>query len=540
VRPNVSCVVIVLCVFALVPSMWAQVEVSPSHMGVPQDWSTHHILFSRDTVAQHPEMMNDPRVRYQAMQRWHSQSSQVSPDTAQATSAINNSSNSDWNVSLVKGHVSANMYPAKYSFDPSLAPSCLNDYVVFGIAASGVTGGQANLIGFNNLYSGTAPSLCTRTTPTVKFAYNVTTVAGGKILTSPVISYDGTKIAFVESTTTASIFHVLTINNLGSITVSASGASTMTSVTFSSATSTLSSPWVDYAADVAYVGADDGKIYKITSVFHGTPTVASSGGFPVTVTLNDRLTSPVLDSIQGLLMVGSGNGSLYQINASSGAYSLLAVGKGTYSQIKAPPMVDITNGTTFVVSANDGTSAVLVEADTSTLGQLAKVRLGSGGHGATSALYLYEPAFDNNYYNYVPPNPNNGYVHVCGTNPTVPTDYSPYQYSIGFTGAIMNTTPAFSQQLLPSTAARCTDWTEFYNPNIGGGTDFFFFGLTQDCTGATTLGCVVTMTNNTSLTFTPINGGPSGIQVDNYSTAPQASSIYFTAEKANTAYKLPQ
>ncbi len=534
-RPSVSCVVIVLCVFALVPSMWAQVEVTPSHMGVPQDWSTHHIVVSRDTVAQHPEMMNDPRVRYQAMQRWHSQNSQASPDLAQATSAINNSSSSDWNVSLVKGHVSANMYPAKYSFDPSLAPSCLNDYVVFGIAASGVTGGQANLIGFNNLYSGTGASLCNRTAPTVMFAYNVTTVTGGKILTSPVISYDGTKIAFVESTTTASIFHVLTITNLGSI--SNASSPTMTSVTFSSADSTLSSPWVDYVSDTAYVGADDGKIYKITGVFHGTPTVVAGGGFPVTVTLNDRLTSPVLDptrGIAGLLMVGSGNGSLYQIQLSNGAYLQLAVGKGTYSQIKAPPMVDVTNGTTFVVSSNDGTSAVLVEADTSTLGELAKVRLGAGGTLATTALYLYQPAFDNNYYT----DPSSGFIHLCGTGSG---DTTPYQYSIGFSGKIMNSTPSFSQQLLASAAARCTDWTEFYNPNINGGTDFFFFGLTQDCTGTgTAYGCMVVMTNNTSLTTTTINGGPSGIVVDNYSTAPQTHSIYFTAEKANTAYKLPQ
>src|SRR6266581_8861055 len=33
---------------------------------------------------------------------------------------------------------------------------------------------------------------------------------GGRILTSPVLSLDGKKIAFVESTATSSIFHVLT------------------------------------------------------------------------------------------------------------------------------------------------------------------------------------------------------------------------------------------------------------------------------------------------------------------------------------------
>jgi hypothetical protein len=37
-----------------------------------------------------------------------------------------------------------------------------------------------------------------------------------------------------------------------------------------------------------------------------------------------------------------------------------------------------------------------------------------------------------------------------------------------------------------------------------------------------------------------VSGGPSGIVVDNYSTEPQASSIYFTAATADTAYKFTQ
>jgi hypothetical protein len=107
----------------------------------------------------------------------------------------------------------------------------------------------------------------------------------------------------------------------------------------------------------------------------------------------------------------------------------------------------------------------------------------------------------------------------------------------------MNTTPTFSAQLLTSTTARCTGWTEFLNPNVGGvgGTDFFFFGLTADCTGAGSFGCVVARNANGSLTTANIAGGPSGIVVDNFSTAAQASSIYFTGAAApNTAYKLTQ
>ena len=50
------------------------------------------------------------------------------------------------------------MFPAKFSFDPGLPPDCTNDYVVFGLAATGITGSRPNLVAFNNLYV-SAPAL---------------------------------------------------------------------------------------------------------------------------------------------------------------------------------------------------------------------------------------------------------------------------------------------------------------------------------------------------------------------------------------------
>jgi hypothetical protein len=202
----------------------------------------------------------------------------------------------------------------------------------------------------------------------------------------------------------------------------------------------------------------------------------------------------------------------------------------------AAPIVDTTNGTTFAVSANDGFSAVLVEADTASLTELARGNIGLGSSLGTP-LRLYEPAFSNLYFN----NPSSGVIRVCGTGAA---DTTPWQYAFGFTGSTMNTGPSFSQQLLTSTRARCTGWEEFFNPNVGGvlGTDFFFFGLTQDCTALGTAGgCVAEITDtNTTPTTATVNGGPTGIVVDNYSTAAEASSIYFTAANVNTAYKFTQ
>jgi hypothetical protein len=247
-------------------------------------------------------------------------------------------------------------------------------------------------------------------------------------------------------------------------------------------------------------------------------------------------------------MVGSGNGDLYRINTALGTVTgtlIVGLSGGTSSGIVAPPIVDVTNGTTFVVSANGGSSAVLVEADTASLiSPLAIAPIGVGSSGGTK-LRLFQPAFNNAYYN----SPSTGVVSLCGTGSGT-GDTSPWQYKFGFIGRTMSTSPSFSYQLSTSTTDRCTGWTEFFNPNVGHspGTDFFFFGLTGDCTVlfGTTGGCVVAIgTNgpNTTYTTAAVDGGPSGIVVDNYASSmlyPQASSIYLTSLTANTAFKFTQ
>lgn len=517
----------------LAPILWAQESAVAGHVGMVQDWSEHNVAFSLDGLVRFPELLDkEPRIRHQVLQRFGTPQSNHLQDAG--VSANNGTTfQRDWNVALGKGRIAPNMYPAKFSFDPGAAPSCANDYVVFGLATAGATAGQANLVAFNNLYAGTG-GLC-GAAPTVMFAYNITTGTGGKISTSPILSQDGKKIAFVESLGTSAVFHVLTWTaGQGGITTAATPTA-MTSLTYSTVnTDTTSSPWIDYGADVAYVGADHGVLYKITGVFKGTPTLAGSP-WPITVTSSFRLSAPVLDSRLGLVMVGSRNGNLYQINTTTGAIASLIVGShgGTNPGIIAAPIVDVTNGTTFVVSANDGVSAVIVEADTATLTQLSKARIGLGAHSFT-ALSIFQPALSNDYYT----NPSTGVIRACGTGSA---DTTPWQYSFGFTGRTMKTTPAFSQQLVTSTAATCTNWTEFFNPNIGGGTDFFFFGLTQDCTGTGTSGCVIARTTDAApIVEAAVTGGPSGIVIDNYSTAGQASSLYLSAAKANTAYKFTQ
>jgi hypothetical protein len=521
--------------FALLPMTRAQETTGARPTGVTQDWSERYIIFSRDSLASHPDLLyREPRVFHQAMQRWQAPNSDVFHGAVGRPVSVTTSSSRDWSITNSGGRLDANMFPVKFSFDPSAPPSCTSDFVVFGLAVAGVTGGQANLVAYNNLYSGTSPALC-GAAPTVLFAYNITTTTGGKIVTSPILSEDGTKVGFVESLTNSAIFHVLTWTAGQGALKTAVAPSSMTSLTFSAtAGSTSSSPWIDYGNDIVYLGDDSGVIHKITGVFKGTPKLVTTSPWPITVSSGYHLTPPVLDATLGVLMIGSANGSLYQVNTTTGAVATLVVGAGSTDGIVAAPIVDVTNGTTFVVSANDGKKGgVLLEADTQSLSVLAKNNLGEAAFSGT-AMHLYQPAFSNGYFT----SPASGVVRLCGTGAS---DTTPWQYAFGFTGRTMKTIASFSQQLLNSTAARCTGWTEFYNPNIGGGTDYFFFGLTQDCTGTgVPNGCVAETTGNTAAVTATVDGGPSGIVVDNYSTAGQASSIYLTAEKTNAFYKFTQ
>ncbi|HLB86911.1 MAG TPA: hypothetical protein VJK29_04590, partial [Terriglobales bacterium] len=538
-RPSTSLfnVLPALSLVILASGLSAQVAEDQLRFGVPQDWTHRHIVFNRRVLSEHPELATiEPRVLHQFVR-------EMRPSSLPGTSVIAEPSNRamdsalkrDWNISLAGGLVAFGMSPAKYGFNPAVAPSCANDYLVFGLNVAGVTGGQGNLVAFNNLYRGTG-GLCGTGAPTVLFSYNTTTVAGGKIATSPVLSVDGKKIAFVESAAGSAVFHVLTwATGAGNGTGAGASASpgvgntaSMTSLTYApSATNSYSAPWIDYGSDVAYLGADDGKLYKITGVFKGTPTLAGAP-WPVPITVNRKLSPAVLDLVTNNVFVGDNLGVLWSVNTISplapGGVHSLSVGLGF--AIKDGPLVDSSNGTVFAVSPSDGTSAVLVQARASDLSQLARARIGMGSSGSPATrMDIYDGAFSDNYFNL----PSSGFIFVCGTGAA---DLTPRRYTFGFNTAtppIMKTTASSSAQILNSTTSRCSPISEFFNPNIttGGptGTDFFFWSMTADCTGPGTDGCVMSKVANLApITTVGEVGGTSAITTDNFSTAGQASS----------------
>ena len=581
---------ILLSILVLSGLGWGEGPANPSqHQGLPVDWSHRHILVSngatlegRLAVSRDPRMRSLWMARTRALQQAHLSALRGVPVGNPAHRG--NQKRFDWSVSLGAGSVAPTMSPAKYSFDINATPSCAADFVVYGLNVPG-TASQANLVALNNLYSGNVSGnvgSCGTGAATVMWAYNVSS-AGGSILTSPVISLDGKKIAFVESTSTSSIFRVLTYdpctvsvtqcagNGASATTPKVPGtgnAASMTSpVTYAAATDTLSSPWIDYHNDVAYVGADNATIYRITGVFYGTPTLdtnfGTTPGVPgITLTNNcasapatpAKLTSPVqvlgasggLDT--GYLFVGDDTGCLTAIDiASRTVIAAVTVGghkvNSTIPAVYDPPIVDVSNPNLISVfaissSSNNATSfggvsvlnsAAIIQAQLNTTGPtftaVSGVKLGGGATG-TSPVELHAPAFDNNYIN------NNisgttGFVYACGTNAA---STAPTLYRVGFTAGsppTMNTAVNGQATISGITGLECSPLTEFANPNLATA-DLLFLGIN----GAGSLVERWNISGNmpvSATNFANASGGSSGIIVDNVQlTTQQGSSIYFS------------
>ena len=249
----------------------------------------------------------------------------------------------DWSIPLGGGGTSSAMYPAKFTFDVNAAPDCTNDFIVYPVNAAG-SATQPNLVAFNNLYSGTVggAGICNRGAPpagddgvsaTTLWSYNIP-AAGGQVTTSPALSLDGTKVAFVETASgTTAHFHVLAWRSGDGVDLTTPNAqNVLLPVTINSFATqspvagsgnrdgpgpgidrgdsdTLSSPFVDYTFDYAYIGNDNGTLFRVQDVFC-TVNPACSGGTPPAPSLDatwgtagalsvcpgSRMSGPVEDS----------------------------------------------------------------------------------------------------------------------------------------------------------------------------------------------------------------------------------------------------
>jgi hypothetical protein len=572
--------VALLAAWAVTPAL-AQYD---RHEGLVDDWSSRHVIFSNPGTLQDAMMngrreeweriVNHPRYHMQQMRRGLQIAGQIAASTVGLPRAPevepidpnlsnerakrrrppfrSNPLHADWSVPLsatANRGVALGMGPAKYSLSIAGTPSC-SDYVVFPVNAAG-TSTQANLVGLSNLYTST----CAIDVPTVLFAYNI---GSGTVQTSPVLSLDGTKVAFVETIQNGSRFHVLTLDQRGTsgcpnvspcngtdynhpATPGTLNNAVDTTITLkplpnqgtTGVTITRSSPFIDYTNDTAYVGDDTGQLHKITGVFKGTPTEAGSP-WPVLVNQFQVDGSPVFDSnSQHIFVISLAN--LYCVTAAGAFCSptasiTLTDGGSTFSI----PVVDSTTGKVFV-SGEKGGRTILTQATTA-LDTVISVDMGFGD----AQLPLYRGAFDHAYFTSV----GSGHMYFCGDLDGVAT---PTLYRVGFNSSgTINTTkdpsPAAFQLVTSSnvgSSVACTPLIEVFNASQN--LDYLFLGVKSHgapagCVDSTCImsfilpasGAFPTAPNATLRTTTTTgNNGTSDMIIDNVSGAAGASQIYF-------------
>ena len=545
-------------------------------VGYPHDWSSHHLLMPGKADDVLAASDHDPRYVYNyvmrqvAIERFRRP---LNPRLSGKKPHI------DWAVSLEKGYVPQNQFPAKYQFNVT-QESCSTDYLLLGLTVS--SGTQANLVGINELYTGATPE-CNSGSPWVSFAYNTVTKTGGQIKTSPVLSEDGKKVAFVESTASASYFHVLVLPNPIPVPPTHDGTvlspltpTTCTNPTTAGCMSTLtiqtsktdsnSSPWVDYNNDTAYVGADNGIVYKITPVFGGgAPALVSDTNWPVTASTNKYntvLTAPVVDDVAGLIFVGDGEGYLYSINLTSPAKTVTATqtvgwaydGSGDGSGaagtgIVDPPIAvtDPANPSVDQIFAFTGCSEVLgiggavtqlpANFTTGSPSTSNTVDLGSAtGQGDCTGLNVHSGVFDNAFWLN---GSTSGHFIACGFVNNGGKPAAPEMYFFPFASNVITSTGASNFEINTNTGEECSPLTEFYN----GSSDMLFFGVgsatkasylesSKITTSLTTPNCA-SAPDSSCVTSPDALGGTSGIVIDNQ-VSNGGTNIYFSTIAAGS------
>jgi len=297
----------------------------------------------------------------------------------------------------------------------------------WGTVAAGTNGAQANVVAFNQLYSGSGTSLCNLSNPEFIFSY----ASGvGPVATSPGLSLGGTEISFVENDPSiGAILHVLTFgsgsteyganascasNNNGGTTLptcatdpvipgSTSGSiatdfmlplglvAANAATGLAGAADSFSSPFTNYGDDTTYVGDNNGFLYAITPTFNATPAYAGAN-FPVqvsaspasltptkltasttvvTVTVTNSLSIGELVTIAGVA-ANTGNGcTAADVAAINGTQTIIAAGlSGTQFEFDATIPTATTgtgctvNGATVIPGSNYLSSPVVDVGDT--------------------------------------------------------------------------------------------------------------------------------------------------------------------------------
>jgi hypothetical protein len=466
------------------------------------DWSYQHVIFSRPSTPEQTARVEQD-VRYW-QQLYRRQMAMTLPSEQSGLSGA------DWAQNMGSGaSVGAGNYPAKFSFSLTTA-NCSSaiqpDFTVYNTGLAG-SGARASIVAYDNLYSG-----CVGTVPTVYWAYNT----GARIATSPVISFDGKQVGFVQTLGGTAKLTLLKWVASSTETVTSPGAPTlvtlasyptctapcMTSVTLKDSLGTahddtLSSVFYVYNQDTAYVGDSAGWLHQFTGVFKGTPAEKRTGGWPVHV---NPLTSKALgvavhDAISGNTFVEDAGGFLYRVSSTA---VVTASGQLDFStRVTQGPIVDPTVRVVYVFASSDGSGTCTGGANCSSVDRLVfgfaagatgtKKKVGVSTLTGTTPNPFYIGAFDSTYLN---SGSATGNLYVCANTGGPPT-----LYRIAVAGGALGSVTA--GPVVATSTTPCSPVTDVQNPNAAGGTTEWIFasaaanGIATPCAG----GCLFNFKN---------------------------------------------
>jgi hypothetical protein len=575
-------------------------------LGGPQDWSNRHVIYTRNAAAEDMlKVSDDPRFLNSSVLRSMNEHRNAigqsigadetdgqeldelapwKPIDGPPAASKGKNSKVDWSYSMgPTAGMAAGETPAVYTLNYS-SPDCTNDFVVYTINAAPTVGAQANLVALNNLYSnGAGTGFCTGTGPSLLFAYAIGT--GGSPL-SPVLSVDGTRVAWIENRTATDAWLHVTVwasSPYGSATWPVGVTNSMVAGQCSGGTpcdfaldytnaayvpgcptayeagNNHSDLYVDYTNDVGYISANNGLLYHIKNLFRTTANPSVDFCIPVNTTFeaapSSAMSGPLYDRINNeVYLTDSEKIYAYMVNASAPTPNFTLAASYTYGNsgsnydypIGPGPLLDVFNGYLYVPSTYDAAGKTSITQLPVSLASAVPVELGPKSTNTNPILFY--GAFDNNYWTYGPKSALST-IYSCGTDTTTATEQDLFSISFNASTGIVNTTPAMSynKNVNPGgTAGICSPLTEFYD----GTNDRLFVGMGEP--GAATGSNVVTMWNiNSQLTNTSGSGGTmptytaeatgyiggsSGLAADNNdSGTAQAENVYFSTLETGLA-----
>ena len=553
-KPGVIALASLLCVFEpSAPAQAIQDGAPVGRIGEPYDWSQRHGGFSAPASAGTLAVIEqDPRYWQQVNRRLYAnrtRTSTPSTEVLRRRPLRPMLAKSDWSESLgTLDFTNLVNYPAKYSFDiGNPVPDCVHDYVIYTLPTANP--GAFNLIAFNNLYvNNEGTGNCLGTTPSALFSYNASQ-NNGPLNSSPVLSEDGTQIVFVEDASGARLnilkWRAGNVNTtfglphnptpLANCDTNGDVAPCEYSVQYSTHTATLSSPYVDYASDIAYVSDDNGLVAAISPVFRGGQPVVL---YTVSVPGSHNMTPPVYDSVSKNVFVADGTGNLYYIrtgaassgNCASGSPPCLgspALNAGDGTQVWESSFAGFLqrDGIRFFQTMDRPEQTPPSIQTTTNLGSSRVATIGPNGNQNALA-----GTFNNDYLN----NPTTGLLYACGTN----ASNVPQLYAITFSGTAMTIGAAtYGPLSLATNPTFCSPLTEAFNQTTN--EDELYLSVGNNCSSGVAGGCLQFFNISggfpSSATATAAeSGGTSGIIIDNVvnvpnriNGVPENANIYF-------------